>query len=61
MTTHSSILAWKILWTKTSLQGFSPWGHKESDTTEHSHTGHRHALQLKKKKKLTTAGNENTY
>ena len=25
--THSSILAWRILWT-------SPWGHKESDTTE---------------------------
>ena len=25
--THSSILAWKIPWT-------SPWGHKESDTTE---------------------------
>ena len=24
--THSSILAWKIPW--------SPWGHKESDTTE---------------------------
>ena len=25
--THSSILAWRILWT-------SPWGHKELDTTE---------------------------
>ena len=25
--THSSILAWRILWT-------SPWGHKESYTTE---------------------------
>ena len=25
--THSSILAWRIPWT-------SPWGHKESDTTE---------------------------
>ena len=32
MATHSSILAWKIHgW---SLVGYSPWGHKESDTTE---------------------------
>ena len=29
--THSSILAWGIPW---SLAGYSPWGHKESDTTE---------------------------
>ena len=28
METHSSILAWRI------PQGYSPWGHKESDTTE---------------------------
>ena len=27
MTTHSSILAWKILWTE-ELAGYSPWGHK---------------------------------
>ena len=33
MTTHSSILAWKIPWTE-SLEGYSPWGRKESDTTE---------------------------
>ena len=26
--THSSILAWRIPWL------YSPWGHKESDTTE---------------------------
>ena len=26
---HSSILAWRILWT-----GYSPWGHKESDMTD---------------------------
>ena len=24
-----------------SLAGYSPWGHKESDTTEHTHT-HTH-------------------
>ena len=29
--THSSILAWRIPW---SLAGYSPWGHKELDTTE---------------------------
>ena len=31
MATHSSVLAWRILW---SLTGYSPWGRKESDTTE---------------------------
>ena len=29
---HSSILAWKILWTR-NLVGYNPWGHKELDTT----------------------------
>ena len=33
MVTHSSIIAWKIPW-KRSLVGYSPWGHKEADTTE---------------------------
>ena len=33
MATHSSTLAWKIPWTE-SLVGYSPWGCKESDTTE---------------------------
>ena len=33
MATHSSILAWEIPWTR-SLVGCSPWGHKESGTTE---------------------------
>ena len=33
MATHSSILAWRIPWTK-DLVGSSPWGCKESDTTE---------------------------
>ena len=36
MATPSSILAWRIPW--TDLVGCSPWGHKESDTTEHAHT-----------------------
>ena len=33
MATHSSILAWKIPWTEEPV-GYSPWGCKESDTTE---------------------------
>ena len=30
MATHSSIFAWRIPWT----EGYSPWIHKELDTTE---------------------------
>ena len=37
MATHSSILTWKILWTEMSLVGYSPWAHKDSDMTEHTH------------------------
>ena len=33
---HSRILARKIPW-KRSLAGYSLWGPKESDTTEHTH------------------------
>ena len=33
MGTHSSTLAWKILW-KRNLAVYSPWGYKESDMTE---------------------------
>ena len=32
MTSHSSILAWKIPWTEDP--GGSPWSYKELDTTE---------------------------
>ena len=35
MATHSNILAWEI--PQRSLAVYSPWGHKESDTTEHTH------------------------
>ena len=31
--THSSLSAWRTPWTD-SLVGYSPWGQKESDTTE---------------------------
>ena len=33
MATHSSILAWRISWTEEP-EGYSPWGHKESDVAE---------------------------
>ena len=32
MATHSCIFAWEIPWTE-DLVGYSPWGHKELDTT----------------------------
>ena len=33
--THSSILAWRIPMDRgAALAGYSPWGHKESDTTK---------------------------
>jgi len=41
MAIHSSIIAWRIPWTR-SLAGYSPWGHKESDTTEVTNT-HTHS------------------
>ena len=34
MATHSSTLAWKIPWTEEPGRPCSPWGRKESDTTE---------------------------
>ena len=34
MATHSSILAWEISWIEESDGLYSPWGPKESDTTE---------------------------
>ena len=37
MATYSSILAWEIPWTEEPA-GYSPWGCKESDMNEHTHT-----------------------
>ena len=37
MATHSSIHAWKIPWTEEPGGLYSPWGRKESDTTEQPH------------------------
>ena len=42
MAIHSSILAWRIPWTEEP--GYSPWGHKESDTTERLTHTHTHTL-----------------
>ena len=43
MATHSSILVWRIPWTE-ELGGYSPWGHKESDTTERLTLSHFHKV-----------------
>ena len=32
MITHSSILAWEILWIEDILAGYSEWGRRESNT-----------------------------
>ena len=37
MATHSRILAWRIAWTEEPGGLYSPWGCKESDTTEQLH------------------------
>ena len=37
MATHSSILAWRIPWAEEPGGLYSPWGRKESDTTERLH------------------------
>ena len=37
MAIHSSTIAWKIPWTEEPGRLYSPWGRKESDTTERLH------------------------
>ena len=34
MITHSIILAWRISWTEEPGGLYTPWGRKESDSTE---------------------------
>ena len=46
MATHSRVLGWKIPWTEESMAGYSPWGCKESDTTEHAHILHNGGREL---------------
>ena len=45
MATHSSALAWRILWTEEPGR---PWGHKELDVTEQLHFTHFVLLSLEK-------------
>ena len=45
MATHSSILACRIPWME---EPYSPWGHKELNTTEHTHT-HRCYFHINKR------------
>ena len=47
MATHSSIRAWKILWTEEP-GGYSPQGHRESDTTEVTQHAHMYACPKSK-------------
>ena len=44
MATHSSILAWRILWTE-DLVGCCPWGHTELDTDMLSDFACMHTLE----------------
>ena len=37
MAIHSRTIAWKIPWTEEPGRLYSPWGCKESDTTERLH------------------------
>ena len=38
MSTQSSILTWKILWTEEPGRLRRPWDHRELDTAEHVHS-----------------------
>ena len=45
--THSNILDWRTPWTEEPGRLYSPWGHKESDTTEYTHMVELNMLILK--------------
>ena len=52
MAIHSSTLAWKIPWTEEPDRLYSPWGRKESDTTEQLHVDFHQQLYANKMDKL---------
>ena len=55
MATYSSFLLWRMLMDNGTWQAYSPWGHKEFDTTESLSTAHNlkeHIKSHKKKKAL---------
>ena len=43
MATHSSMLAWRIPWTKELQTGYSPWGLKVLNVTERLTLDHPHS------------------
>ena len=47
MSIHPSILAWRIPWTEEPNRLYSPWRHKELDTTEHAHVHTQYTQSLK--------------
>ena len=49
MAIHSGTIAWKSHGQRI-LVGYSPWGHKESDTTERLHVLHIHVNSDPKRK-----------
>ena len=63
MATHSSILAWRIQWTEEPGR-LSPWGRKESDTTEATEHAVISLIPLhgcclyRKESKISTSGSD---
>ena len=53
MSTHSGILAWRISWTEEP-GGISPWGFKESGTTENAHNTNIVTAKIKNKASYIT-------
>ena len=63
MATHSNILAWRIpidrgAWRATSLAGYSPWGHEESERTEGLHLLTPWAVEVGGRGRVTQRGKE---
>ena len=56
MANHSSILAWRIPWTEVSGRGYSPWGHKELDTTKTTQHKRIHEYSLRSAIKIMHGG-----
>ena len=59
MSTHSSILSWRIPWTKEP--GVSPWDHRESDTSERPERSLFFFGMKKKKKQKQNKNNGEHY
>ena len=52
MSTHSTILAWKIPWTEDPGELYSPWDFRESNTTERLTTTTTNPMRSLKKWEL---------